>query len=345
VASCSLLNHELPFPEVPVVREKLLHLAGRGDDYDVLFVGSSRIHFQVLPSIFDRLAAENGVVVRSFNVGAAGMGSPEDAYLIDEILRRPHRRLRWVFVELSRLGTGLRPEVTARFTYWHDAPRLWLVARRLCGQALEDEARLRQFRSVPLAARYEIWSTTACKLLGHIRYWAIRCSNLGRGTEILDRWLRSRIEQSKSARFLGPGMDGWESAGRNVQQMTAEARRKYEASYADRLARPAGKERGDDVSQFALAKLVATIERAGALPVLVIPPTPFEKHFFPTPEREAKWQIIDFSDVRRNEDLYVPEHRIDEEHVNTAGAELFTAALAREFVALVKKVDQSAVKR
>src|SRR5688500_13039337 len=42
-ATCAVLGRSLPFPEVPRVREKLEFLAKHGDDYDVIFIGSSQV--------------------------------------------------------------------------------------------------------------------------------------------------------------------------------------------------------------------------------------------------------------------------------------------------------------
>lgn len=320
-----------------MVREKLLQLARKGGEYDVLFIGSSRVQFQVMPSIFDRVAGDAGVRVKSFNAGVAGMGSPEDAYLLEQILRRPHGRLRWVFVELSRLGTGLDREATVRFTYWHDATRLRQIARRLWGQASEAQTGLERSHCATLGARYAIWSEMTGKLAGHARHWLARATNLGVGTQLLDAWFRSRSRSRDAGRNLGDSGDGWVTAGRDRQQMMVEAQAKYAQSYAERLAKPAGKERGDDVSQAALEEMLATITRAGATPVLVIPPTTFAQNFYPSEKRERELTILDFSDVRQNAELFLPEHRIDVDHVNTAGAELFSAALARRFVELVKQ--------
>ncbi|MEP6671033.1 MAG: hypothetical protein ABJF10_17870, partial [Chthoniobacter sp.] len=283
------------------------------------------------------VAGESGVRVKSFNAGVAGMGSPEDAYLFDEILQRPHGRLRWVFVELQRLGTGLDREATVRFSYWHDTARLRLIARRLWGQAVETQARLEQNQAATWGAKYEIWSALADKLSGHARHWLMRTVNLGSGSPVLDGWVRVRTDRRSAKRNLGDNGDGWVSAGRDRQQMTVEAREKYGRSSAERLAKPAGKERGDAVSQSALEQLLAAITQAGAVPVLVIPPTTFEQNFFPTEDRERELQIFDFTDVRQNADLFTPERRIDVDHVNTAGAELFSGALARRFVELAKQ--------
>lgn len=320
-----------------MVRDKLVHLARQGGDYDVLFIGSSRVQFQVMPAIFDRVAGETGVGVKSFNAGVAGMGSPEDAYLLEQILQRPHGRLRWVFVELSRLGTGLDRAATVRFTYWHDTARLCLIARRLWGQASEAQTRLEQRHSATFGARYAIWSEMADKLAGHTHHWLLRAINLGDGTPLLDSWFRTSSRRRDAGRNLGDSGDGWVTAGRDHQQMTAEAQAKYAQSYAERLAKPAGKERGDEVSQAALEEMLSTITRAGAVPVLLIPPTTFEQNFFPTEKREQELTILDFSDVRQNTELFAPERRIDVDHVNTSGAELFSAALARRFVDLVKQ--------
>lgn len=320
-----------------MVREKHAHLSAHGDDYDVLFLGSSRVQFQVMPSIFDRVAGEAGVRVKSFNAGVAGMGSPEDAYLLEQILQQPHGRLRWVFVELSRLGTGLDREATVRFTYWHDAARLRLIGRRLWGQAAEAQTRLERSASPTFAARYAIWSEMAGQLAGHTRHWLMRAVHLGAGTRLLEAWLRGNNQRRDPARHLGEHGDGWVTAGRDRQQMTAEARAKYERSHAERLAKPAGKERGDEVSQAALEELLARITEAGAVPVLVIPPTTFDLNFFPTEQREKELTILDFSDVRQNAELFAPERRIDVDHVNTAGAEVYTAALARRFAELAKQ--------
>ena len=58
IASCVLLRHGLPFPPVPVVREKIEQLARCGDDYDVLFLGSSRVYFQHMQAAAKSLKVE-----------------------------------------------------------------------------------------------------------------------------------------------------------------------------------------------------------------------------------------------------------------------------------------------
>ena len=99
--SCVVIGRLLPFPEVPTVSDKLEHLERHGAEYDALFIGSSRVQFQIIPALFDRTAAGHGLAVRSFNAGISAMVPPEDGYFIDQILQRPHSRLRWAFIEIS----------------------------------------------------------------------------------------------------------------------------------------------------------------------------------------------------------------------------------------------------
>ena len=337
VASCAWLGRCLPFPDVSMVWRKMEHLARHGDEYDVLFLGSSRVQSQIMPSIFDRIAGENGVPVKSFNAGIPAMVSPEDSYVLEEILRRPHPRLRWVFVELSRLETALDREGTSRFGYWHDAARLMLIVRRLWGQAIENQSALAKDPAATFGARCGIWNAAAGQILGHARYGLTRAINLGRGTEVMERWLRPPGEKSRSGKSMGEKGDGWMPGDPDLQQMSGAMAEKYEKLYTERLAKPSGKERGDPVSQLALERLLAAVGKSGATPVLIVPPTPTEQHFFPTVERERELTVLDFSDVRQYAALFAPEHRRDVEHINTVGAELFTQIIAQRFVELAKR--------
>ena len=118
--------------------------------------------------------------------------------------------------------------------------------------------------------------------------------------------------------------------------MTGPLREKYEREYAERLAKPAGKDRGEPICQVALERSLAAIASTGARPMLLVPPTTNARNFFPAPEREPQLAILDFTDVRQYPELFVPEHRMDVGHLNTVGAEIFTEILARRFVELAQ---------
>ena len=58
VAACLVIRSAFPFPDIPNVHAKIVHFREHPNDYDTLFIGSSRLNYQVIPSQFDRLSRE-----------------------------------------------------------------------------------------------------------------------------------------------------------------------------------------------------------------------------------------------------------------------------------------------
>lgn len=322
-AVCAGIGSALPFPDVPVVRTKLTHLAAHGGEYDTLFIGSSRIYYQVLPQLFDAATARAGRPTRSFNAGIAGMHPPEDGYVLEHILRHPPPGLRWVFIELYRIHTSMdaREAGTARAAYWHDWKRLLLVCRHALAQKPKKGS----------SARFR--AGAACEeMLPHGVLFAKRAANLGRGAELLGR-LRPQAAEARESEVnvMGERRDGWIRAFRS-EEMNAAERADYTRRLEERRSAPARASLADRASQDALAGMVAEIERLGALPVLVVLPTTSSQHFQPAPAIASTHIVLNFSDVEKFAELFAPEHRFDTDHVNTEGSKLFTEALARRFI-------------
>src|SRR5213078_5314247 len=86
VCTCLVLHAFLPPPNSGDVSSKLRFFATHKDEFDTIFVGSSRIHNGVAPSIFDQVLAENGIPSRTFNFGGSGMYPPEEFHVLEQIL-------------------------------------------------------------------------------------------------------------------------------------------------------------------------------------------------------------------------------------------------------------------
>src|SRR5688572_32965818 len=99
-----------PKPRVAIVTPKLTWLAAHADDFDVLFLGSSRTYRQVIPELFDKLMAEAGHPLKAYNLGIDGMRPPEDTYILEKVLSNRTKPLRWVIVESNPLRLVMRPE-------------------------------------------------------------------------------------------------------------------------------------------------------------------------------------------------------------------------------------------
>jgi hypothetical protein len=324
-ATGRILTALLPFPEVPVVSEKLAHLAAQGDQYDTLFLGSSRIYFQVVPSIFDELTAAAGRPTQSFNAGVAALRPPEDAFVLEQILAHPPQHLRYIFVEAAPLRTRLETLESQRAVYWHDWKRMRALWRSALVQVPSKKSPWRR-RWPAIREAFDEFSDH-CVLF-------LRCvTNQGRGSILTDRFVPAEAPRASRA-DLGKRLDGWIPVGARQTMPPAETQA-YEAQALERRTHPARRTFGDKVSQEEMEAIIVQIERAGAIPILVIPPTTAKKNFYPERRRMHSAIVLDFSDPRRFPELFEPSQRLDVTHLNTRGAQIFSRLLAERFLAEV----------
>ena len=320
-----LAGRFLPPREMPsAIREKLAHLAAEGDAYEVLFIGSSRIQNHIIPSLFDQLAATGGRPVKTFNAGIPSMHAPEDDWFLEQILARKPARLRWIFIEVDYFPTILQEDQqgTLRGVAWHDWPRFRQLCQRLLvmkkGIGWRDKVgdtfeRLRDF-------------------IQHLASFGTRSTHLGRGTQLFERWRFDLPPEPMNWGKLGVNRDGWLPAQENDD---AAAQQRL-AQVLDTRRKTAPKpQQADRASQAALAGLMEKVTRAGAVPILVIPPRARANYFVPSPENARRAAaVIDLCDPRRHPEFYEMETRIDLSHLNLRGAELFTRLLVERFLQL-----------
>ena len=133
VLTCAGLKAVRPFPDLGVAGPKLRFFNEHQDDFDTVFVGSSRINHQISPSIFDRIMGGAGHPTRTFNLGMNGMLPLESSFVLERLLKTKPRRLKWVFIELDDLETSRVPgaEGSRRYLYWHDWKRTLLAFREV----------------------------------------------------------------------------------------------------------------------------------------------------------------------------------------------------------------------
>ena len=325
-----VLGRCLPFPDVPTVRAKLDWLAKHGDEFDVIVIGSSRVQLQFIPSVFDRAAAESGRPVRSFNAGISAMVPPEDAYVLEQILRRPHRRLRWVVIEIMSFVQHFDPSLAAsgRLDYWHDAFRMWLLTKRSAAYF----AREYPGRNTSLVARFEFCIDVFSDWSNHLGQFVRRAINYGRGAALLTERMRGGRKQSKFERAGGSG-DGWEAPG-GPEIMDNIVVAKYERALTE-FRDSSRKHLEDAVGEESLRGMISLLRGQGIEPILFIAPTVARAQFYPTHVVETV-PLFDFSDPVEHADLFDAKHRRDGVHLNLVGAELFSRELAVRFVQRAK---------
>src|SRR6476659_1816486 len=102
---CACLRAALPFPEVGNVASHLRFFKKHRNEFDTLFIGSSQIHHDISPAIFDGVMRDRGHPTRSFNLGINGMLVGESSYILEQALATKPAHLKWVFIELDELET------------------------------------------------------------------------------------------------------------------------------------------------------------------------------------------------------------------------------------------------
>ena len=316
---CTALRRALPFPEISVIGTKFRYLAAHQENYDVLFVGSSRFFHQIIPKQFDEAIAEaTGQKLRSFNIGCDALWPPESYYYLRKILALRSPRLRWVVIEMMDYNPRIvDPEKpTKREAYWHDWPHTVLAWKTI-----------RDSRPPEGNSKTELY-------LAHARILAQQWLNMGRGSEMLVSLLAPPKERPEDK-------EGWiETEGFRAepnQDIPAADLSKYMTAVNTlrEMNRPA------PMSPLFLGevqKVAAETRARQAEPIFVIAPTlnPGENY----PPLPGGLPLLAFNDPSRFPALYDPAVHYDGYHLNEKGAVIFTRLLAEQFAAfLAEKPD------
>ena len=309
IAGCALLGWMAPFPEVPGIFPKWAWFKKHRDQFDVLFLGSSRFYHQIIPKQFDAaVTAAVGAPVHSFNFGYDGMWPPESYYLLRRILALRPARLKWVVIDLMDINTQLdeRNNSTMRMSYWHDTRHARL--------AFTD-----------ILSTRRLWPDKINLLLAHGGLWFREAINLGRGAELLNARLAPRPARKKP--YSWEDHAGYEAEPE--RPMSPNIHAEFLAG-VDLMKRRLAPEAMRPVFRDALREVIADVRRAGAEPIFVIAPTinPRE-NFTEIPAGAAVWA---FNNPLDHPVLYEPERHYDSWHLNQKGAVDFTALLATRFV-------------
>ncbi len=321
VTSC--VYHALLPPSFPEgVAEKLSFFAEHKDEFDTIFLGSSRFYYAISPKDFDHLTGENGAPTKSFNFGIDGMNPPETFYVLEQILRTEPRNLKWVFVEADNIETKSHLKIlgTQRLLYWHDWPRTALVLRK----ALNPRPGTKWYERLN-----RLWSAKR-ELILHLGLFQKQFTNVGRAVDFVSAIFENRTRQSEP--LLGPAGDGYRLAGAAMGPERAEL---FRRKLADEVS---GSRSGfiDPYAEGAYRDSAAKIRRAGAQPIFVVSPGIFQS---PLRFRESPppAPLLVFNDARAYPQLYDAKVRVDEQHLTSDGAAEFTRLLALEFVRVTRR--------
>lgn len=318
----SFVFHALLPPSIPEgVAEKLRFFAKHKNEFDTLFLGSSRFYYAVSPEDFDNITRANGAPTRTFNFGIDGMNPPENFYVLDQILKTEPRSLKWVFVEVENIQTKSHVNIlgTQRLLYWHDWRRTALTLRK----AINPRGKTKWYQQLN-----RLWSARRDLIL-HLALFEKQFANVGRAADFFSS--PTEIGALESNPKLGPKGDGYRLAGAPMSPERAENFRRKLAEEVS-TSRP---EFIDPYAESAYRDCATKIRHLGAAPIFVVPPSIFQSPMlFRKPPPPAP--LLLFNDCKTYPQLYDTKVRIDEQHLTNEGAAEFTRLLALEFVGSVR---------
>ena len=331
--TCLGLRALLPFPEIDGgVSQKFGFFAAHKDEFDTLFIGSSRIYFQISPAIFDRVTRESGLPTHSFNFGIGGMYLPESAYLLEQILDLKPRNLRWIFIEYDELQTMWSPENqgSRRALYWADWKRVSVLLRKLTDAGagplwLPNPAKLRD-----IVLRQNDEKNTRSLLTFYAAQLQKNYTNVARAADVLDYFL-SRDANERRASYLGAASDGYVTKADRMSPSEAAA---YERAFSAAMAQNSTRA----LSPYAVEayrQCAQEVSGIGAAPIFLITPSIAEINIA-VESTGVPGVVMAFNDPRVYPSLFRTSVRRDGQHLTKAGAEEFTQIVAANFVALAR---------
>jgi hypothetical protein len=334
--TCASLRSVLPFPEIDGgVSQKFRFFAAHKDEFDTLFIGSSRVYFQISPATFDRVTRESGMPTHSFNFGIGGMYLPETAYLLEQILNLKPRNLRWVFIEYDELQTKWSSEnqTSRRALYWADWKRVSLLLRKLTNAGtdplwLPSPAKLRD-----IVLRQKDEKNTRSLLTFYAGQFEKNYTNVARATDVLQYFL-GRDTKERRARYLGAANDGYVI---RPNRMSPERAAAYERGLTAAMAQTDT----HPLSSYAVEayrQCAEEVRKIGATPIFLITPSTTQINVA-TENTGLTSVVMAFNNPRTYPDLYRSSVRRDGQHLTKSGAEEFTRIVATNFVELARAGD------
>jgi hypothetical protein len=331
--TCFALRLVLPFPEIDGgVSQKFRFFAAHKDEFDTLFIGSSRVYFQISPVIFDRITRESGRPTRSFNFGIGGMYLPETAYLLEQILDLKPRNLKWVFIEYDEVQTKWSPEnqTSRRALYWADWKRVSLLFRKLTDGGTDPLWRPNPEKLRDIIRQQNDGKGTASLLAFYAGQLEKNYTNFSRAADVFGRFF-GRDPKARRASYLGAANDGYVIRPNRMSPDKAAA---YERALAAAMAE-AGAHPLSNYAVEGYGQCAWEVRKIGAVPIFLSTPSTTEVGVA-TNDTRIPGVLMAFNDPRIYPSLFQTSARRDGQHLTKSGSEEFSRLVATNFVELAR---------
>jgi hypothetical protein len=295
------------------------HALANIDDYDVAFVGSSRMNFGIVPKEFDATLAQRGANIRSLNYAFSGARGHDIEAIVDTLLAQRPRRLRMLVVELCtydqrQTGTNWLTDQDIE----HHVPAT-LIAR-VCEAACSNAPLATKLATMQFALAH-----TACNLL-----------RIGQGPRILSEVVDRTIDENLPPRPAPPD-EGYIASDtvndanvKNAATALATEAAKRQGYLAYKFSAQAQARLVGNYPLESLRGLHARIRAAGIHPVYVVMPTLYADFYGndATAGLVRELDAIDLDTKEFHEAELTTSDWFDPGHLSRSGAEKISRMLA-----------------
>ena len=312
---------------------------------NLVFIGPSYVDMGVNPEIFDNASMENGIRIRSFNLGIDGLSIVEMNYVLTKLLNKLPHHIRYAILSpcFECLNVGRKTNNIRSINFFNLSNSIEFINYIFSYRFLPD----------PPLPRVQYIENVISALSRHY-------TNLGLGGVAFgwhDSWAHfDTIEPN----FNDPSF--WPNRGPRGQGLTRQTMRPQDQDAYEMDLSRIQTERPQRINAllaashspeienlvtnagFAFfARLVSRLEARGVAVFVIQPPNiwqwQYEAAFIARLHLRCGHQLplIDYGDIATHEELYLPPSiRYDSAHLDADGAVVWSDDLARDFAHFLK---------
>ena len=316
------LRAAAPMPDLFVMSPKLTAYRAAPEQYDTVFIGTSRTFYHIVPDEVERGAAEAGCPDwKVFNFGVYGLSGAEEDWLTDQVLEAGGDSLKRVVIEDPLQNERTLSGVLNSRARYFQGPQFW-AGHFAAINTFPESLPKRAFRGGLLAigVGYDL-------------------SGVGRGAE-----LAFPPGEPQEPLKMNLDMDGFEALGTWPTPELEARRADFENNpqrFTEDLSRY-GAETGEDIMPRAkyLAERLDRLSAKGVNAALYISPDLGELDRTPRTGEAVKtlgdYEVLNFNRPDVYPDLFQRDLWYDFSHLGEAGARKLSVQVGREYCTLSK---------
>lgn len=329
IFGCSFLiysrepNPDIP-QHIPVVTQKLEYFAKHKDEYNLIFLGSSRTYQQIMPSVFDKSMLDSGYSIKSFNMGMTALKIPEFYFYLQKILKLNPANLQWIFFEfIDDLNVPYENLNTTRVIAWHTPKQTLWTCQKILKIDLNPLKKIEYIHNNIIPLLYNLL-------------------NAGKAANLIRDFIGfpEKIALDKVSP-IGPLKDGHVPS----ESLEGRVKRRIEVflknldNYQKSLdyLKNINSQPLTESQELILEEIITLIKNSGYTPVLLKPPSISAEAYLIREIPQKNLQVFKFNDPIKFPKFYEINTRFDSDHMTHKGSQIYTKLLAKKFASYLEE--------